>query len=77
MSLTRVTPDVFDSTKTFTISNTFTVTANVSFGNTIISANGSTGTAGQVLTSAGSGANAYWSTPYTPGKTIALSLFLG
>jgi hypothetical protein len=57
-----------------------TVTGNVTISNTRISANGSTGTAGQVLTSSGSGANAYWSTPssgVTTGKAIAMAIVFG
>jgi fibronectin-binding autotransporter adhesin len=37
--------------------------ANVSLANTRITANGSTGSAGQVLTSGGSSSNVYWATP--------------
>ena len=59
---------------------TLTVSGNVTISNTRISANGSTGTAGQVLTSAGSSANAYWSTPapgLTTGKSIAMAIVFG
>jgi hypothetical protein len=44
---------------------------------TTLSANGSNGAAGQVLTSAGSSANLYWSTPISTGKTIAMAIVFG
>src|SRR5208337_4357672 len=48
----------------FTLAGNITFSANAIFGNTI-SANGSVGTAGQVLTSPGAGANAYWTSNVT------------
>ena len=45
-----------------------------------ITANGSNGTSGQVLTSSGSSTNAYWSTPssgITTGKSIAMAIVFG
>jgi hypothetical protein len=87
MALTKVTPDVFDTSQplSFTANVTFTAvashTANVTFSNTRISANGSIGSAGQVLTSGGSSANVYWSTPNTSfattGKAIAMAIVFG
>jgi hypothetical protein len=51
--------------------STISVTGNVTFSNTIITANGSTGTAGQVLTTNGSTGNVYWSTVSSSGSSTA------
>jgi hypothetical protein len=63
------------------VSGNATFSANITISNTRISANGSTGTAGQVLTSSGTGANVYWSTPassgVTTGKAIAMAIVFG
>src|SRR5208337_608260 len=56
----------------FTLAGNITFNANAIFGNTI-SANGSIGTAGQVLTSPGAGANAYW----TSNVTVNNANYLG
>jgi len=48
----------------FTLAGNITHSGNAIFGNTI-SANGSVGTVGQVLTSPGAGANAYWTSNVT------------
>lgn len=54
-------------------SNTITVSGNVVFGTTRITANGSQGTAGQVLTSGAGTGNVYWSTPTTGSVTSVAS----
>jgi len=46
---------------TYTFANTITFSSNVQFAN-LVSANGSFGTAGQVLTSGGTSGNVYWAT---------------
>lgn len=50
---TQIKPSGIDSTQQFAFANTVNITAPVS-------ANGTVGTAGQVLTSSGAGANVYW-----------------
>jgi hypothetical protein len=68
------------SLATLSVSGNTSLSSNVTFSNTRISANGSTGTAGQVLTSSGTGANVYWSTPssgITTGKSIAMAIVFG
>ena len=68
------------SAASLTLSGNATFSANITISNTRISANGSTGTAGQVLTSSGTGANVYWSTPssgVTTGKAIAMAIVFG
>jgi hypothetical protein len=65
---------------TLSVSGNASFSSNVTISNTRISANGSTGTAGQVLTSSGTGANVYWSTPssgITTGKSIAMAIVFG
>jgi hypothetical protein len=68
------------SAVSLTLSGNATFSANITISNTRISANGSTGTAGQFLTSSGTGANVYWSTPtpgVTTGKSIAMAIVFG
>ena len=57
MSLTKIVGDIVGSPLSL---GELSVTGNVTFSNTRISANGGYGTSGQVLTTAGSGANVYW-----------------
>jgi hypothetical protein len=69
--------------KTWTYDGTSTSWVGVSgstvalYSATTLSANGSNGAAGAVLTSAGSSANLYWSTPISTGKTIAMAIVFG
>ena len=53
--------NVVNTTANFTITGMHTYSNGITFSNTV-TANGSNGTAGQVLTSAGATGNAYWST---------------
>lgn len=65
----------------YTITGMLTYSNGITFSNTI-TANGSNGTAGQVLTSSGATGNVYWSTAsggggITTGKAIAMALIFG
>lgn len=60
-------------TNVSTFSSTVTISGNVVFGTTRITANGSQGTAGQVLTSGAGSSNVYWTTPATGTVTSVAS----
>lgn len=60
-------------TNVSTFSSTVTISGNVVFGTTRITANGSQGTAGQVLTSGAGSSNVYWTTPTTGTVTSVAS----
>jgi hypothetical protein len=65
----------------YTITGMLTYSNGITFSNTI-TANGSNGTAGQVLTSSGDTGNVYWATAsggggITTGKAIAMALIFG
>ena len=61
-----------------TITNTLTVSGNVTISNTRITANGSTGTAGQALVSGGTNSNVYWGAGGSSNAKIhAISMFIG
>jgi hypothetical protein len=66
MSLTKIKTSNIDTTNQLQLSNVAFVSA--------LSANGSNGTAGQVLTSAGNG-NVYWSTA-SGGGGVSLGLMI-
>lgn len=66
---TKIKPSGLDSTKQFAFANTVAITAPVS-------ANGTVGDAGQVLTSAGAGANAYWANTSSGGTDAATVITL-
>jgi hypothetical protein len=89
MASTQVEPYIVDSTATFTMGNVVTngitstsVTSNtVTSGNIVISntlsANGTTGTTGQVLTSTGTG-NVVWANQQVQsGKALYMNLIFG
>lgn len=67
MSLTKIRTSNVDPTKQLQLSNVAFVSA--------VSANGSNGTAGQVLTSAGNG-NVYWSTVTSGSGGVSLGLLI-
>lgn len=82
MSLTKITPSLFDSntaafsfTNAVSFSNTMSVTGTATFGS-VLTANGSLGTSGQVLTSGGSSSNAYWTTPNTSFATAGDAMIM-
>ena len=63
----------------YTITGMLTYTNGITFSNTI-TANGSNGTAGQVLTSSGTTGNVYWAAAsggVSTGKAIAMAMILG
>jgi len=89
MASTQVEPYIVDSTATFTMGNVITtgitsttVTSNsLTTGNVVVtstlSANGTTGTSGQVLTSTGSG-NVVWANQQVQsGKALYMNLIFG
>lgn len=78
--VTTATTYVPSAFSTLSVSGVASFSSNVTISNTRITANGSTGTSGQVLTSSGTGANVYWSTPSpgtTTGKAIAMAIVFG
>lgn len=70
MSLTKIQGDVVANTLAL---RAVSMAANVSFANTRITANGSTGNAGQILLSGGATSNVYWGEIVTKASRITVS----
>jgi hypothetical protein len=75
----RLAANVVNTSGNFSITGMYTFNNGITFANTI-TANGSNGSSGQVLTSSGSTGNVYWSTPssggFSNGQSISVNNFV-